>query len=131
MQTLTLRQQAFVVEFLANGGNATAAYLKAYPNTKSERTASAQGARLKRRPLVAQQLAAALAASERAVQIAVDRYQITAERLADTMARLAFTDMRQVVDVVTSTGKDGKPRQEIRMKDFNQIDAGATRPLWR
>ena len=125
MRTLTSRQRAFVAEFIANGGNATAAYRKEYPNTKGEKTASAQGARLKRHPLIAQQLLAAQIATERAVQIAVDRYQITAGRVADAMARLAFTDMRQVVDVVTTTAEDGKRRQEIRVKDFAAIDADA------
>jgi phage terminase small subunit len=98
MRTLTSRQRAFVAEFIANGGNATAAYRKEYPNTKGEKTASAQGARLKRHPLIAQQLLAAQIATERAVQIAVDRYQITAERVADAMA--APADIREVCEAL-------------------------------
>jgi hypothetical protein len=43
MRTLALRQQAFMAEFFANGGNASRAYLKAYPNANGEQTASAQG----------------------------------------------------------------------------------------
>jgi hypothetical protein len=42
-----------VAEYPANGGNGTAAYHKTYPNTKGEKTASAQASRLKRQPLIA------------------------------------------------------------------------------
>lgn len=42
------------------------------------------------------------------------------------MARLAFTEMREVMDVVTETDPaTGTRRQTIKVKDFRDIDADA------
>jgi hypothetical protein len=122
---LTAKQQIFLHELLANGGNAACAYRVAFPDNSTASSVSAAASRLRRHPLIVEALATAEAASAQAVAVAVDRYRITAERVADAMARLAFTDMRQVVDVITTTGHDGRPRQEIKVKDFSQIDADA------
>lgn len=47
---LTAMQQQFVVEFLANGGNATRAYLASHPNCKSTAAAAVEGNRVLRTP---------------------------------------------------------------------------------
>jgi hypothetical protein len=51
-------------------------------------------------------------------------YQITAERVANAMARLAFTDLQQVAHVSTVL-VNGKPRQEVVVKDSDDIHAAA------
>jgi len=43
---LTPNQRAFADEWIINGGNATQAYLKAYPSVKNENVARANGSRL-------------------------------------------------------------------------------------
>ena len=122
---LTAKQQAFLQELLTNGGNAAAAYRVAFPDNSTASSVSAAASRLRRHPLIVQALTAAKAASQRAVDVAVERYAITADRVADALARLAFTDIRQVVDVVTTTADDGTRRQEIKVRDFATIDADA------
>jgi phage terminase small subunit len=64
------------------------------------------------------------------VEAVLDRYAITADRLAEEMARLAFTELRQVVDVRTETDPaSGKRRQRVTLRDFSAIDADAHRAL--
>lgn len=43
---LTTNQRAFADEYIANKGNATQAYIKAYPNVKKQETAKAAASRL-------------------------------------------------------------------------------------
>ena len=45
---LTIKQLAFADKYIENGGDATGAYLFAYPNTKKEATAASAGSRLLR-----------------------------------------------------------------------------------
>jgi hypothetical protein len=59
-----------------------------------------------------------------AVAVAVDRYGITAERVAEAMARLAFTELRQIVDV-HSVVVGGQHRRVVDVKDFSDIDGDA------
>ena len=51
--SLTTNQRAFADEYIANKGNATQAYLKAYPNVTKETTANSNGSRLLRNAKVA------------------------------------------------------------------------------
>ena len=108
---LTPRQQAFLQQLLANGGNAAAAYKHAFPDNSTTSSVSAAASRLRRHPLIVQALAAAEMESRRAVDVAVDRYRISAERVADELARLAFTRMPQLADVRTEVEPDGTQRQ--------------------
>ena len=50
---LTTNQRAFADEYIANKGNATQAYLKAYPSVTKETTANSNGSRLLRNAKVA------------------------------------------------------------------------------
>ncbi len=103
---LTPKQQLFLHELFSNGGNAAAAYRVAFPNNCTASSVSAAASRLRRHPLIVQVLVAADAATRQAVEEAVNRYQITAERVADELARLAFTRMPQLADVRTETDAD-------------------------
>jgi hypothetical protein len=122
---LTARQTTFLNELIRNGGNAAAAYRLAFPDNSTASSTSAAASRLRRHPLIVQALAAADAATRQAVDQAVNRYQITAERVADELARLAFTRMPQLADVLTETDAEGMRRQRLVVKDFNAADADA------
>ena len=71
---LTAKQQVFLEQLLANGGNAAAAYRLAFPDNCTVSSVSAAASRLRRDPRIVQALAAAEGASRRAVDAAVDRY---------------------------------------------------------
>lgn len=127
--TLTVKQAKFVDELLANGGNRAAAYRRAFPDAKSESGIRAAATLLGRHPGVVKALTAAQAAAELAMSDAVARYAITAERVADEMARLAFTRLDQVASVRTELGADGKRRQLVEVRDFGDIDGQALSAL--
>ncbi len=112
-------------ELIRNGGNAAAAYRLAFPGNSTASSVSAAASRLRRHPLIVQALEAADAATRQAVDQAVKRYEITAERVADELARLAFTRMPQLADVRTETETDGSQRQRLVVKDFGAADQDA------
>jgi phage terminase small subunit len=122
---LTAKQQVFLEQLLANGGNAAAAYRVAFPDNSTVSSVSAAASRLRRDPRIVQALAAAEAASQRAVDAAVERYEISAGRVADELARLAFTRMPQLADVRTEVESDGAQRQRLVVKDFARADPDA------
>jgi hypothetical protein len=122
---LTAKQQVFLEQLLANGGNAAAAYRVAFPENTTISSVSAAASRLRRDPRIVQALAAAEAASRQVVDAAVDRYRISAERVADELARLAFSRMPQLADVRTEIEPDGTQRQRLLVKDFAAADSDA------
>jgi Terminase small subunit len=122
---LTAKQQVFLEQLLANGGNAAAAYRVAFPDNCTVSSVSAAASRLRRDPRIVQALAAAEAASRQAVDAAIERYEISAVRVADELARLAFTRMPQLADVRTEFEPDGTQRQRLVIKDFSAADSDA------
>ena len=65
-----------------------------------------------------------------AVTDALDRYGATADRAADELARLAFTELRQVVDWTSAIDpKTKQRRQTVRVRDASEIDPDAHRAL--
>lgn len=80
---LSLREQLFAAAYLANHGNATQAAIEA---GYSARTAYAKGPELLKRPRVVQ-------AIERAKARILTRYQVSAERVVEEMAVIAFSDV--------------------------------------
>lgn len=83
---LTPKQRAFITEYLANGFNATKAAIAAGYSAK---TAESQGSRLLRNVKVAAVL------GERARR-ALERRELTAERILDEIAKVAFFDPRRL-----------------------------------
>ena len=126
---LTAKQSGFVAEFLNNGGNATAAYRKAFNAKGATTVVSAMAYKLRHRPAIVAALAASEAASAAAVQSAVERYGVTAERVADEMARLAFTRLDQVCRVARVPGRDGKPVMALEVRPFDEIEGDALSAL--
>jgi phage terminase small subunit len=83
---LTAKQEMFVAEYVANGFNATQAAIKAGYSAK---TADSQASRLlKTAPIVA-----AIAARQ---QPRLEKLEITAERVLEEIAKLAFFDPRKL-----------------------------------
>ncbi len=89
LDSLPLRQRLFVAEYLGNGFNASrAARAAGY----SESTAAKQSTRLTRNPKLAR-----IVADQAQKEMA--RREITAERVLEEMAKLAFFDPRRIFDV--------------------------------
>ena len=86
VKRLTNRQQRFVEEYLRDWDTAAAAVRAGY----SERSAQGVGARIRGLPQVCKAIEAAMAQRSR-------RMEITQDRVALELARLAFADMRDFV----------------------------------
>ena len=101
-----------------------AAYRAAYRGDYNDRSCSAKAARLSKHPLIAPLEAGRAAKVRDAVAVAVDRYGITADLLADAMARLAFTDLDQVCSWGTVM-EHGKRRSWLHLHDTTSIEREA------
>ncbi|MBQ9913552.1 MAG: terminase small subunit [Clostridia bacterium] len=80
---LTNKEKAFSEEYVANGGNATRAYLTAYGGTYE--TANATGWRVLKKPDVKEYI-------RELQKVAFDNACITAERVALRLADIAFAE---------------------------------------
>jgi hypothetical protein len=117
---LTPNQQEFLRLLVEQGETPTNAYRLAYNDKAQAKVISSKATRLRRHPVIAAALAEAHRAQAHAVDVAIERYSVTANRVSDAMARLAFTDLRQIVDVRTVNG-----RRIVDVKDFSDIDGDA------
>lgn len=88
---LNLKQKAFVEAYLSNGQNATQAALAA---GYSERTAHSQGSRLLNHVEVSAEI-------QRRTQRVVNRLEVTADRIIQERARLAFYDPTKLAGIQT------------------------------
>jgi hypothetical protein len=123
--------RSFFAAYISNGGNASAALETVIPNPARGKQATWRYASvLKRHPEFVRLQADQEARAALSVAHALERYGITAEQAAEEMARLAFTELRQVVDWYTITDKKtGTRRQVVRVKDASEIDPDAHRAL--
>ena len=87
---IKLRHIEFATEYLANGGDATAAYLAVYPNA-SRRSAYSLGAKLL-------QHADVVGLIDGAETQAMNKLEITAERIIRELACMAFVDAAELYD---------------------------------
>jgi len=113
-------QQAQFAKLLASGLAKAEAYRQVYPGNYSAQSCATKANRLAKHPLICGVERRRAAAVVRAVDNAIERYGVTADRVADAMARLAFTDLRQIVDVRTVNGK-----QQITVRDWAIVDDNA------
>ena len=94
---ITLKQRAFVNEYIANGRNGAAAYRKAYNSRADVKGCSREAAALLENPRVA----AIIASKDRMLALAEQRelesLEVTEERVIKTIAALAFYDPREVL----------------------------------
>ena len=115
------------VEFcrlIASGLNGTDAYLAAYPGEMTRKAAAVKASRLMKRPEMKAARAEQASVVVAAVNRAVDRYGITADSVADAMARLAFTDLDQLCAWGTVT-EHGKRRSWLQLRDSTAIERDA------
>jgi hypothetical protein len=123
---------AFGTELLRNGGNGTLAVVTLYPEmTDDRRRAAGLSIHLRRQKIVKDMVAAQALRLSQAAGEALERYGATADRTAEEMARLAFSQMRDVVDLRTETDpKDPKKRHQVlRVRDFAEIGDDAHRAI--
>lgn len=92
---LTPEQQRFVDEYLVDL-NATHAYRRAFPGA-TYRTANKEGPKLRVKPGIREEIDTAITAR-------AERTQITADRVLEASARIAFADPLELTD------DDGRPR---------------------
>jgi Terminase small subunit len=113
-------QQVEFFRLVSTGMRGTDAYRAVYPGDYSQRSCQVKASRLLKHPVIALARAQQMQSALLAVDGVVSRYAITAERIADAMARLAFTDLRQIVDVKV-VSEDGKRRQVVALRNFDEI----------
>lgn len=122
-KSLNANQMEFC-RLIASGMSGTDAYLTAYPGDMSRAAAAVKASRLMKRAEMKAARAGQTAAVMAAVESAVERYGITADRLADAMARLAFTDLDQICSWGTAI-EDGRRRQWLHLHDSAAISVDA------
>lgn len=125
---LTAKQQKFIDEYLIDL-NATRAYKAAYPKCKSDEAANAASSRLLRNVKVQEQIT-------KEQQDIQDRTKITQDRVVQELAKIAFSNATDYVEVVTRPIKhrywDDKKKeyvyeegdvyeQDIILKDTKQL----------
>lgn len=125
---LTAKQQKFIDEYLIDL-NATRAYKAAYPKCKSDEAANAASSRLLRNVKVQEQIT-------KEQQDIQDRTKITQDKVVQELAKIAFSNATDYVEVVTRPIKhriyDEKLQeyvyvegdvyeQDIILKDTNQL----------
>lgn len=123
---LNPRHEQFVAEMLRNGGNASGAYRAVYgANSSTAQAISAKAGKLRKHPGIAAALGGAHIVAADAVAKAVARYAITADRVADELARLAFTRIDQLATVAMELSQDGKRRLSVTVRPFAESDPDA------
>jgi phage terminase small subunit len=93
VKKLTPKQQKFVDEYLIDL-NATRAYKTAYPKCKTERSARTNGSRLLTNANIQEEI-------EKQQIIIQERTQITQDRVVKELAKIAFSNATDYVEIVT------------------------------
>lgn len=122
---------AFAEAYILTNGNASAALRRIDPKAdeKYPRVYST-AKRMVDTEICQNALARIRSRGDQALSAVLDRYGITAERAAEELARLAFTQMRQVVNLYTAVDPETKkPRQHLDIRDFDKIDEDAHRAI--
>lgn len=111
---LSDEQKRFIKEYLSNGKNCVQAYAKTRnePIAEIKKNTRQDAYKYKKHPAVQQALAVAEHNAQRQISRAMDRYAITQERIAQELAKIAFSDTRDIME----WGEDGvriKPSSEL------------------
>lgn len=94
--TLFPKQQAFIAEYLKNGGNAVAAYRIAYGDHHSVQTASRCATRILADDRIRAVLASAHAQATQAMAQVAEQHTISRTRNLEELARIAFADIGDI-----------------------------------
>lgn len=133
MAKLTLKQQQFVNEYMIDL-NATQAYKRAGYSAKSEAVAGVEGHKLLKNPKISDAIEEAMKKREK-------RTEITADRVLEQLAKVAFSDMKdfmewktvqQITDYKTVWNDETREREEnvpvvsmftrVNIKDSAEVD---------
>ncbi|MEG2344195.1 MAG: terminase small subunit [Acidaminococcaceae bacterium] len=98
MVGLTKKQKLFVKEYLKDL-NATQAYKRARYAVKSEAAAAVEGHKLLRNPKIEKAISEAMAEREK-------RTEITADRVLEELAKVAFVNIKEFYDKETGSIKN-------------------------
>lgn len=123
---------AFGIELLQNRGNVTAAVRATFPNDKlSNANVSKVGQRLIAHPDIRKIREEIERRAAQALAHAAERFGASADRAAEELTRLAFAQMRDVVDLSTVPDPvdKNKRRQVLRVRDFADISDDAHRAI--
>lgn len=122
---------AFGTELLRNGGNASLAVKTIWPDDGLKQVQVGMlGGRLRKHPQIQEMLAEQERRGALALSDALSRYGATSDRAADELVRLAFTNLRDVVDWFTTTDPKTKVRRQVvRVRDAAEISEDAHRAL--
>jgi hypothetical protein len=122
--------QAFAEQLITNGGNASLALRTVDPSYTTSKTRLWQRAsELKRHPTVTRLCDEARERSSSALAIALERYDVTADRAASEMARLAYTELRQVCEWGEVIDENGRKQPFLRVLPAVEIDNDAHKAL--
>jgi hypothetical protein len=121
---------AFAEQLITNGGNGSLALRTIKPELATDpQTLWRKASALRRHPKVQEYVQSARARAQTAVAIALERYDVTADRAASEMARLAYTELRQVCEWGEVIDKDGRKQPYLRVKPDIEIDQDAHKAL--
>jgi len=122
---------AFAKELIANGGNGAQAVRTLYPDyARDDSSLRRLAHNLRKQKLVQELLADTQQKALASAAAAIERYGLTADNTAETMARLAMTDLRQVVDWGSEIDPKTKKRTYwLRVRDAIEIDPDAHKAL--
>ena len=115
---LNPRQLRFVAEYVVDLNATRAAIRAGYSPT----SAHVQGSYLIRNPVVADAIAVELEARAK-------RVGISAERVLKELARLSFSDVVNVVDVVEHFDDEGNRHTRLELKDLKALPSRVTRTI--
>lgn len=122
---------AFANEFMRNGGNGTDAVFAIFPTetfTRSRAQTISQS--LRKKPEIINLVAERDRRQALALTDALDRYGATSDRTGEELARLAFAQVRDVVDWFTVTDPKTKTRKQVvRVRDASEISEDAHRAI--
>lgn len=111
---LTAKQQKFVDEYLIDL-NATRAYKAVYPKCKSDEAANAASSRLLRNVKVQKQI-------EKGQQEIQDRTKITQDKIVEELAKIAFSNATDYVEIVTRPIKHRRFDEKIQDYVYEEGD---------
>ena len=122
---------AFGAELLRNGSNASSAVRAIFPDeTFTPKRAGQIAGVLRRKPQIISLIAERDRRQALALSDALDRFGATADRTAEELARLAFAQVRDVVDWFTVTDEKTKARKQVvRVRDASEISEDAHRAV--
>lgn len=118
-------------EMIRNGGNTTKAIRIIFPETEiSGHALHTLAQRIRRTEIVKRMMAEAEAAAARSLALAVERFAASQDRTAEELARVAFSQFRDVATIETVTDpKTKQRRQVVTVRDSALISDDAHRAI--